>query len=129
MLVRREAFEQVGGFDERFFLFAEDVDLCARLGEAGWRVVYAPVGPIVHLEGQSMGVGNPKVAAAGADSLLHYTEKHYSKRLSSALIIWYRATLWLRYSTASFLGLFSAKWRRKRGLYRDVVNESRKHSA
>jgi len=42
MLVRREAFEAVGGFDARFFMYAEDMDLCFRLRQEGWRVVYAP---------------------------------------------------------------------------------------
>lgn len=121
MLLRREAYGKIGGFDERFFLFAEDVDLCARLNDAGWEVTYAPVGPAVHLEGQSMGVGNPKVASAGADSLIYYAEKHYSKRTSGMLRVWYRVTLWLRYSAACFLGLFSAKWRTKRGFYREII--------
>jgi len=42
MLVRREAFESIGGFDTRFRLYMEDVDFCVRLSEAGWRVVYEP---------------------------------------------------------------------------------------
>jgi len=52
-LVRREAFEQVGGFDESFFMYLEDVDLCWRLGRAGWRVAYAPTASVVHLQGRS----------------------------------------------------------------------------
>ena len=52
-LVRRTAFEQVGGFDEAYFMYAEDVDLCWRLGRAGWRVLYAPDAEIVHLQGVS----------------------------------------------------------------------------
>jgi N-acetylglucosaminyl-diphospho-decaprenol L-rhamnosyltransferase len=52
-LVRREAFEQVGGFDESFFMYLEDVDLCWRLGRAGWRVAYAPAASVVHLQGRS----------------------------------------------------------------------------
>jgi N-acetylglucosaminyl-diphospho-decaprenol L-rhamnosyltransferase len=52
-LVRRDAFEQVGGFDEAYFMYAEDVDLCWRLGRAGWRVAYAPDAEVTHLQGVS----------------------------------------------------------------------------
>ena len=52
-LVRREAFEEVGGFDESYFMYAEDVDLCWRLGRAGWRVAYAPSAEVTHLQGRS----------------------------------------------------------------------------
>jgi N-acetylglucosaminyl-diphospho-decaprenol L-rhamnosyltransferase len=52
-LVRRSAFEQVGGFDEQYFMYAEDVDLCWRLGKAEWRVVYAPVAVVTHQQGVS----------------------------------------------------------------------------
>ena len=52
-LVRRSAFEQVGGFDEAYFMYAEDVDLCWRLGRAGWRVAYAAAAEVTHLQGVS----------------------------------------------------------------------------
>ena len=47
-LARRTAYEAVGGFDERYFMYAEDVDLCWRLWRAGWRVGYDPAGRVVH---------------------------------------------------------------------------------
>lgn len=48
-LVRRAVWDAVGGFDdERFFMFVEDVDLCWRLHEAGWRVRYEPAAEVVH---------------------------------------------------------------------------------
>ena len=53
MLVRRRAFEDIGGMDERFFLYWEDADLCRRLKERGWRTVYLPHATIVHVGGQS----------------------------------------------------------------------------
>ena len=48
MLVRRDAFDQAGGMDERFFLYWEDADLCKRLGELGWRTIYFPDAEVVH---------------------------------------------------------------------------------
>src|SRR5207245_2413260 len=52
-LVRRKPFETVDGFDERFFMYMEDVDLCARLGEAGFRLRYLPDAVAVHHWGAS----------------------------------------------------------------------------
>ena len=52
-LVKREAFEEVGGFDESYFMYFEDVDLCWRLGRAGRRVAYAPSAEVTHLQGRS----------------------------------------------------------------------------
>jgi N-acetylglucosaminyl-diphospho-decaprenol L-rhamnosyltransferase len=51
--IRREAFEAVGGFDESFFFFVEDVDLCRRLGAAGWEVWFEPRARITHVWGGS----------------------------------------------------------------------------
>ena len=52
-LVRRSAYEEVGGFDESYFMYAEDVDLCWRLRRRGWRVAYAPAAEVVHIQGVS----------------------------------------------------------------------------
>ncbi len=48
LLVRREAVEEVGPMDERFFLYFEDVDWCYRMGMRGWRVLYQPEAVMVH---------------------------------------------------------------------------------
>jgi len=48
LMLRREAVEQVGAMDERFFLYFEDVDLCRRMTEGGWGVHYVPTAPFVH---------------------------------------------------------------------------------
>lgn len=53
LLVRREAWRQVGGFDERYFLYCEDVDLCRRLRRRGWRVAVAGSVQVTHLGGAS----------------------------------------------------------------------------
>lgn len=53
MLIRRAALEKIGGFDERYFLYWEDADLCRRLRRAGYCVRYAPRARVVHTAGQS----------------------------------------------------------------------------
>jgi len=58
MLVRREAFTQVGGFDEALALAYNDVDLCLRLRQAGWRIVWTPFARLYHRESVSSGPHN-----------------------------------------------------------------------
>jgi GT2 family glycosyltransferase len=53
MAIRRSVFDAVGGFDERFFFFVEDVDLCKRMGDAGFEVWFEPAAVIVHEWGGS----------------------------------------------------------------------------
>ena len=53
MLVRREPFDLVGGFDERYFLYWEDADLCRRLRERGWSTRYVPPAQVIHSGGAS----------------------------------------------------------------------------
>lgn len=55
MVVRKEALERVGVLDERFFMYWEDVDLCRRMGDGGWKVVYDPGPAVVHHVGGSSG--------------------------------------------------------------------------
>jgi GT2 family glycosyltransferase len=54
MLVRRQQFLDVGGFDEEYFLFGEDIDLCWKLKEAGWEIWYVPSAIVRHEKGASM---------------------------------------------------------------------------
>jgi N-acetylglucosaminyl-diphospho-decaprenol L-rhamnosyltransferase len=53
LCVRRAAFEQIGGFDERFFMYSEDADLGRRLREAGYRLLYDPAAVAEHVGGRS----------------------------------------------------------------------------
>lgn len=53
LLLRRDVFDEVGGFDERFFLYWEDADLCRRMREAGHSVRYVPGARVMHLGGES----------------------------------------------------------------------------
>jgi N-acetylglucosaminyl-diphospho-decaprenol L-rhamnosyltransferase len=53
LFLRRAAVDSVGGWDERYFMYLEDVDLCWRLGYMGWRIAYEPAGEATHVQGAS----------------------------------------------------------------------------
>jgi len=53
--LRRRALDEVGGWDERYFMYVEDVDLCRRLRRAGWEIAYEPAGVVWHAGGASTG--------------------------------------------------------------------------
>lgn len=55
LLIRRSAFDSIGGFDSRYFMYMEDVDLGDRLGRAGWHNVYVPGVEVTHSKGHAAG--------------------------------------------------------------------------
>ncbi len=85
LLARRRALESVGGFDEGFFLFEEDADLCLRLRRAGWRVLFTPAAEVRHALGRSMDQA-PELARLEYDrSHVRYYRKHNGPLLSALL--------------------------------------------
>jgi N-acetylglucosaminyl-diphospho-decaprenol L-rhamnosyltransferase len=55
LMIRREALERVGGLDEDYFMYSEEVDWCWRVKQAGWKVCYLPEAEVLHWGGQSIG--------------------------------------------------------------------------
>ncbi len=92
ILARREALDSAGIFDERFFVYSEEVDLCLRIKRAGWRVVHLPSMTIVHHAGKAG--FSPRVAAQDAYARRQYLDKNAS-RIERALCL---AGLSLRYT-------------------------------
>ncbi len=70
MMVRSQAWQETGGFDERFFMYFEDTDLCLRVRQAGWKVWYLPQAGVQHHLGASSG-GSWKVRARMVASYNH----------------------------------------------------------
>jgi GT2 family glycosyltransferase len=76
LALRREALDEVGLLDERFFLYAEELDLCLRIKEAGWDVRHLPVMTIVHHANRAY--LNPQLSAQSAYARLQFADKHFS---------------------------------------------------
>jgi N-acetylglucosaminyl-diphospho-decaprenol L-rhamnosyltransferase len=60
MVIRREVIEQVGGMDERYFLYYEETDFCRKVQHAGWELWYVPQSRVMHIAGESTGVTGRK---------------------------------------------------------------------
>lgn len=85
LLLRRSAFESVGGFDSRYFMYMEDVDLGDRLGRAGWRNIFCPAAEIRHAQGHSASRFRERTLRAHHESVARF----WSDRLPG----WRRAPL------------------------------------
>ena len=76
--LRRAALDDVGGWDERYFMYVEDVDLCWRLRRAGWRVAYEPAGTVEHLLGVSTASRPYRMIAEHHRSLLRFASVRFT---------------------------------------------------
>ncbi len=77
MWFRRDALDRVGGWDERFFMFMEDVDVCRRVRDAGLSVEYDPAGTLVHAEGVSRAHHPYRMIVAHHRSVWRYAEHRW----------------------------------------------------
>jgi N-acetylglucosaminyl-diphospho-decaprenol L-rhamnosyltransferase len=77
LLVRRADADAVGGFDERYFMYTEDVDFCAAIRARGRRILFAPEVEVVHLRGRSAAAAPAATREAYRRSQLAFYEKHH----------------------------------------------------
>lgn len=96
LLLRRAAFDEVGGFDESFFMFFEDLDLGERLAAAGWVSLYVPTVQIVHVQGASWKQKPARMISAHHASAMIYVNKKYGRWYQAPLRLTLRVGLWAR---------------------------------
>jgi N-acetylglucosaminyl-diphospho-decaprenol L-rhamnosyltransferase len=77
LLVRRAAFDAVGGFDPGYFMYFEDTDLGERLGRAGWQNVYVPSAEVTHLGGHATARDPKRMATEHHRSAWRWVRQHY----------------------------------------------------
>ena len=107
LLLRKAAFDEIGGFDERYFMYMEDVDLGDRLDRAGWQNVYVPTAEILHDKGHATGRDPARNLAAHHTSTYTFlADRHRG---------WWQAPLrWaIKYALAVRAGLVVGNSRRK----------------
>ena len=87
IMVNPEAFASIGGFDEGYFMFFEDVDLCFRLKQCGWRSVYVPQASVMHFGGHSTAQNMAEMVIAHHRSARRFLEKLYPAQWQAPLRI------------------------------------------
>lgn len=85
MLLRRAALDEVGLFDEAFFMYAEDVDLCTRLRQAGWSVVFCPQVEVRHVGALAAG-RSKRMPLEHSRSAYRYFAKHHARGWRKVLL-------------------------------------------
>jgi hypothetical protein len=89
LAMRRDALASVGGFDESFFLYYEEVDLCYRLAAAGWEVHFTPLAEVIHVGGASSRQRPAETEAQLRAATRQFYRTHYSpsaRRILKALM-------------------------------------------
>lgn len=80
MMVRRDVVAQVGGLDEAFFMYGEDIDWCYRIKKAGWEIYYYPLTHIIHYKGASSRKKPFKIIYEFHRAMILFHKKHYRSR-------------------------------------------------
>jgi N-acetylglucosaminyl-diphospho-decaprenol L-rhamnosyltransferase len=108
LLVRREVYEQIGGLDETYFMYCEDVDWCKQIKSAGWQIVYNGAGQIIHYDGKS--AEKMPLARQGIYwlSMVTYFRKHHG--LFAAEVIRLAALIYYLYNLLRSISQIKPRW-------------------
>ncbi len=87
MLVKKEVIEQIGKWDEHYFLYGEDVDFCYRAKQAGWQIMYLPFCTAVHYKGVSVGIRKETQDITSAST---ETRERIKKTTTDAMKLFYK---------------------------------------
>ena len=97
MFMRREALQDVGLLDEAFFMYGEDLDLCYRIKEAGWRVVYYPRTVVTHIKGAASSKRSTRSIDAFYEAMRIFHRKYYRQQTFFLLNWLIYAGIWLKH--------------------------------
>ncbi len=93
MLLKREVYEKVGGFDPQFFMYGEDLDLCYRIQQAGFKVYYVPDTQIIHYKGESTKRSKMDETKVFYDAMHLFVRKHFSTSFLVEIILQFAIVL------------------------------------
>ncbi|MDP9230682.1 MAG: glycosyltransferase [Bacteroidota bacterium] len=105
IMVKREVFEEVGHFDETFFMYGEDVDLSYRIQKAGYKNYYLAETNIIHFKGESTRKGSLNYVRMFYNAMSIFVRKHYGRSKAGIFNFLIHVAIWIR-AGLSALGRF-----------------------
>lgn len=109
MFIRKEALDEVGFLDETFFMYGEDIDLCFRIKEAGWKIVYYGKSKITHFKGASSKKQKSKLIYEFYRAMYVYYKKHHANESSFVVNIIVYFGIFVLLVLKLFLNIFKKK--------------------
>jgi GT2 family glycosyltransferase len=106
MLVKREAMDKVGPWDEGYFLHCEDLDWCMRFSQAGWRIVFVPEAQAIHVGGASSRSRPIFVEWHKHQGMMRFYHKFYANKYPAPLLWLVGAGVWLRFGAIAAVHWF-----------------------
>ena len=114
LMIRRTVVDKIGGLDERFFMYGEELDWCLRTNKAGWKVMYYPEGQITHYKGECSKSNCRKAAFEFYRSMYLFHKKHFADNYNPIINMIIYAGIFLTAVRSWRSFLFSAKVGSKR---------------
>ncbi|MGH2553061.1 MAG: glycosyltransferase family 2 protein, partial [Chitinophagaceae bacterium] len=102
MMMKSETLHQVGGFDEIFFMYGEDVDLSYQIQKAGYKIYYFAESNIIHFKGESTRKGTMNYVRMFYYAMSIFVRKHYSGKRASMFISLIHIAIWIRAMLSAF---------------------------
>lgn len=106
MMVRKTVLDQIGGFDETFFMYGEDVDLSYRIQKAGYKNYYLGDCTIIHFKGESTKRGSLNYVKMFYNAMSIFVSKHYGKTRASVFNFLIHCAIWIRAAIAALGKVF-----------------------
>ncbi len=108
-LIDKAAWDKVGGFSDKFFMYAEDEDLCYRFRSAGYRILYTGNVSLTHTQGEPSAHNRAKGIISFFDGLSRYIDLHYTAPMKQLIILQVIVDMCIRILLADFMYLFKPK--------------------
>jgi GT2 family glycosyltransferase len=121
MAIRRAPFDAVAGFDEAFFMYFEDADLCYRLRATGWQIHFAPVTTVIHLGGASTSKYRVEMGIQQIASTLQFYARHSSTLRVVLMLLVLKAIMLARWTGATVRFYLSRDLDQRKKLAEDLA--------